>query len=117
MPYEQLSGLAEHPRLLGRWSAVGFLVPSHRACGWFSRASILTVAGASRRLRFPAGARVNDTRGGRVGLGDQAQIDGLVVDLTKEFGDEVGPERSGRGHEGLWKVLEGTDPAVRPDPN
>jgi len=28
-----------------------------------------------------------------VGLDDQAQIDSLVVDLTKEFGDRVGPER------------------------
>jgi hypothetical protein len=28
-----------------------------------------------------------------VGLDDQAQIDSLVVDLTKEFGDIVGPER------------------------
>lgn len=26
-------------------------------------------------------------------LDDQAQIDSLVVDLTKEFGDRVGPER------------------------
>jgi hypothetical protein len=34
-----------------------------------------------------------DTRGDRVGLDDQAQIDSLVVDLTKEFGDLVGPER------------------------
>lgn len=28
-----------------------------------------------------------------MGLDDQAQIDSLVVDLTKEFGDRVGPER------------------------
>jgi hypothetical protein len=28
-----------------------------------------------------------------VGLDDRAQIDSLVVDLTKEFGDRVGPER------------------------
>jgi hypothetical protein len=28
-----------------------------------------------------------------VGLDDQAQIDSLVVDLTKEFGDRIGPER------------------------
>jgi hypothetical protein len=28
-----------------------------------------------------------------VSLDDQAQIDSLVVDLTKEFGDRVGPER------------------------
>ena len=28
-----------------------------------------------------------------MGLDDQAQIDSLVVDLTKEFGDRVGPDR------------------------
>jgi hypothetical protein len=28
-----------------------------------------------------------------VGLDDRAQIDSLVVDLTKEFGERVGPER------------------------
>ena len=28
-----------------------------------------------------------------MGLDDRAQIDSLVVDLTKEFGDRVGPER------------------------
>ena len=28
-----------------------------------------------------------------MGLDDQAQIDSLVVDLTKEFGDRIGPER------------------------
>jgi hypothetical protein len=28
-----------------------------------------------------------------VSLDDQAQIDSLVLDLTKEFGDRVGPDR------------------------
>jgi hypothetical protein len=28
-----------------------------------------------------------------VSLDDQAQIDSLVIDLTKEFGDRVGPDR------------------------
>jgi len=28
-----------------------------------------------------------------VALDDQAQIEGLVIDLTSEFGDRVGPEK------------------------
>jgi hypothetical protein len=40
-----------------------------------------------------SGARVIDTRGGRVGLDDQSQLDALLIDLTKEFGDHVGAER------------------------
>jgi hypothetical protein len=28
-----------------------------------------------------------------VGLDDQAQIDSLVVDLTSEFGEQVGPDK------------------------